>query len=508
MRLLKKWTSFTKSDISAYVDLLPLPAFTVANGKIKSVNNEGLKLFGAQHVRQLSGLKFLEFFSIDSMQLVQSSLLNPLKLNIQSPECIATLSNLNGESIKVEMRSSNIHFNGNNGFLIIAQNKTRHYHLEQELVEKNHLIEKIAQTIPDIIYVTDIQTNESIFENNSLLKFLGFDNSVVTSNKWTFLFSRVHPEDVPKIRESAQKLQRSTNDTQFVETEYRILDAKDQWKWIYSRSRVFKRDESGKPLQHFGIAHDITALKNTQESLDEKVHELRGKNKELERYITSNRELEKYAYIASHDLKEPLRTIVGFSQLLDKKFHDTIDPEAKEYIDHIIEGTKRMETLVKGLLAYSRVDSNGLPFEPADLNEIMDHIVRDLTNSINENSVQINIQEMPRITCDKLQIRQLFQNLLSNSIKFKSADPLTIDVGWTREDDGILFFIKDNGIGFDMVYHDKVFEIFNRLHSKDKYPGAGIGLSICKRIIERHNGSIWLETKIDHGTTFYFKIPH
>ncbi len=253
------------------------------------------------------------------------------------------------------------------------------------------------------------------------------------------------------------------------------------------------------------VMRDVSQLRIAREQLDQKLGELWTKNQVLEKYITSNAELEKFAYIASHDLREPIRSIVGFTQLLQKRFDNKMDMEAKEFLGNIINSAQRMNTLVLGLLDYSRVSSNGKPFVTTNLNEVLKKVLDDLKIMIEETEAQITVGNLPNINCDELQIRQLFQNLISNGIKFRRPNvrpQLKIDV---HEIEGRqVFNVTDNGIGLDMKYSENVFQIFSRLHTSDKYPGSGIGLAVCKKIVERHNGKIWLESEPGTGTTFYF----
>jgi PAS domain S-box-containing protein len=255
------------------------------------------------------------------------------------------------------------------------------------------------------------------------------------------------------------------------------------------------------------IVRDISDIKLSQRKLDHYNSELVEKNQELERYITSNSELEKFAYIASHDLREPLRSMIGFAQLLQKRNEGHLSTESVEFIDSIIMGAQRMNTLVNGLLEYSRVSNTGKPFVHVDTADLLLKVQSDLSTSIEENEVELICTDMPQLYCDELQIRQLFQNLISNSIKFRTAAPPLIRITATLTDTSWIFMIADNGIGMDMKYREKVFQIFTRLHAQERYQGSGIGLSVCKKIVERHGGSIWIESEEGRGTEIYFSIP-
>ncbi len=219
-----------------------------------------------------------------------------------------------------------------------------------------------------------------------------------------------------------------------------------------------------------------------------------------------NKELEEFSYIASHDLQEPLRTILNYIGLLEEELSGKIGAEGDQYIKFINEATKRMQQLIKDLLELSRVGRN-IKFEPVDCNKIMKEIVNDLALSIKDSNAKINLAELPIIKGNELEIKQVFQNLISNAIKFRDKiKQCIIDIKADEKDKEFVFSIKDNGIGIEDQFKDKLFIIFQRLHSTDEYPGTGIGLAICKKIVNKHGGKIWFESKPQEGTTFYFTI--
>ncbi|MGE5352642.1 MAG: ATP-binding protein [Acidobacteriota bacterium] len=242
---------------------------------------------------------------------------------------------------------------------------------------------------------------------------------------------------------------------------------------------------------------DISEIRHYQEKLQ---HTLL----ELER---SNKELEQFAYIASHDLQEPMRMIASFTQLLASRYQGKLDEKADEYIAFALEGARRMQTLIRDLLKYARVTSRLKPFELLDCNEILNDVLSDLQLVISESGAEISSDTLPVIMGDITQIRQLLQNLLSNAIKFRGQNTPQIHISSVRGQKDWVFSIRDNGIGIEAQFHERIFLIFQRLHEREKYPGTGIGLALCKKIIELHGGKIWLESEPGRGTTFYFSIP-
>ena len=257
------------------------------------------------------------------------------------------------------------------------------------------------------------------------------------------------------------------------------------------------RDERGEAVGVFAAARDITERKRAEEALEQNVKEL----------ARSNKDLEQFAYVASHDLQEPLRMVANFTQLLAKRYGGKLDSDADEFIGYAVDGARRMQTMIEDLLTYSRVGTRGKDFERVDCNEVLGRAVANLQIAIHENGAFVSHQELPTVLADGSQLLQLFQNLVANAIKFRGADAPRIHVSAAREGTDWLFAVRDNGIGIDPEYADRIFVIFQRLHSREEYPGTGIGLAVCKKIVERHRGKIWVESEPGKGATFFFTLP-
>ncbi|MBW2567175.1 MAG: PAS domain-containing sensor histidine kinase [Deltaproteobacteria bacterium] len=243
---------------------------------------------------------------------------------------------------------------------------------------------------------------------------------------------------------------------------------------------------------------EITQRKRAQEKLKETLAEL----------ASSNTDLEQFAYVASHDLQEPLRMISSYVQLLARRYSGKLDADADEFIGFAVDGAARMQKLINGLLTYSRVGRRRKPFEPTDVNYVLSLTLVDLENAIEESHAIITNDELPTVMADQAQVSQLLQNLLSNSIKFRGEGPPHIHISSEQENGQWIFSVSDDGIGIDPQYHERIFAIFQRLHGRTEYDGTGIGLSVCKSIVERHGGNIWLESKSGSGSTFCFSIPN
>lgn len=246
------------------------------------------------------------------------------------------------------------------------------------------------------------------------------------------------------------------------------------------------------------VYRDITEQKRSEEKLKETVEELKH---------TSD-ELQQFAYITSHDLQEPLRTIASFTQLLKMRYKNRLDPDADEFIDFTVDAARHMKKMIQGLLDYSRISAQRCELKHVNSEKILKTVLSNLQLTIEKNKAQVTHDKLPVVTADKTQLIQLFQNLIGNAIKFKKEDvPPKIHISCKKDDEGkYIFSVSDNGIGIEPQYSDRIFEVFKRLHTIDEYRGAGIGLAISKRIVECHGGRIWVESELGRGSTFYFTI--
>ncbi|WP_312911930.1 sensor histidine kinase [Natronosalvus caseinilyticus] len=221
----------------------------------------------------------------------------------------------------------------------------------------------------------------------------------------------------------------------------------------------------------------------------------------------SNERLRRFAYVASHDLQEPLRMISSYLQLLDSRYADDLDEEAREYIDFAVDGSDRMREMVDGLLAYSRIDMDEADFERVECDDVVDDVLTDLQVQIDETDAAVDLEPLPTVRGEVHQLKQLFSNLVSNAIKYSGDEPPRIEIADEKRGDRCVLSVADDGIGIETEYVDQIFDIFNRLHSNDEFQGTGIGLSLCRKIVDHHGGDIWVDSEPGDGTTFYFTLP-
>jgi signal transduction histidine kinase len=250
------------------------------------------------------------------------------------------------------------------------------------------------------------------------------------------------------------------------------------------------------------------SLKQLNEELEARVQERTAKLKEANvNLVHSNRELEQFAYVASHDLQEPLRAVNSYAQLITRKYQGNLDAKADKYLGYIMEGATRMQQLINDLLEFSRVGTRGKPLKPTDCEAVLRQVLDNLKVAIAENYALVTHDPLPTIIGDEIHLIQLLQNLIGNAIKFRNEEPPQVHISAREQENEWLFEVRDNGIGLESEYFERIFTIFQRLHSKSEYPGTGIGLAVCKKIVERHGGRIWVESEIGAGTTFYFTTP-
>jgi PAS domain S-box-containing protein len=386
------------------------------------------------------------------------------------------------------------------GVVINVHDITEAKEKEAILLQTNERFHYVAKATNDAIWDWDIKKDEVLRVGDGLKNIFGYGIEEAANEK-NFWADRVHPDDLPKMLKKRQHILFHTNEL-YWEDEYRFRKADGTYAHVFDKGYII-RDSASSPERMIGATQDISQRKESEALLLELNNRLKKRADEL---VDSNVELERFAYVASHDLQEPLRMITSFLQLFRKRYEGRIDETADQYIHFAVDGAERMKTLIMDLLEYSRVGSNAEVFQEINISELLVALKDVFYKTCEEIGATIHIGEMPVVKANKTQLFQLFQNLVSNALKYHGDQVPEISIHYEENDNEYIFEVKDNGIGIDPSFHEKIFVIFQRLHSRTEYSGTGIGLAICKKIVERHGGKIWVSSELGKGSSFFFSI--
>lgn len=398
-----------------------------------------------------------------------------------------------------------------------TQDVTKEKNLEKKLIENQIFIQKIADATPAIIASYNIKTGKYVFINDALKKLLGYDVQEALSKGIEFASSIVHPDDVASMIEKNQEALHQANDQSqgnraesIVEFQYRMKHINGEYRWFHTFGTVFNRDNNNQVEHVLNVSLDITERVKAEQVLLQRTAELQQ----------SNASLEEFAFVASHDLKEPLRKIVTFSDRLLNTYGDQVPEEGKNYLEKIMSASIRMQQMISDLLSLSVITTDKV-FSSVNLQQMLDEVLMTFEHKMEESGARVQTDNLPDATVVPAQFRQLFQNLISNSLKFsKQSTPPAINVTHAfftkpeaafpdlkKADQYLKLEVSDNGIGFDNSHMDKIFAVFQRLHHRDIYEGTGIGLAICKKIVEHHGGVIFASGVPNQGAKFTIILP-
>ncbi len=375
------------------------------------------------------------------------------------------------------------------------QEEAERAQLDAMLELERQRLENIMATVPGVIWenqhTEDLEEMQLVFISAYVETMLGYtvDEALSEPHFWLRIF---HPEDAAATFDAFYKVLKSGGsgivNFRAIHKNGRVID-------VQALMITILKDD--KPVGKRGVMMDVS----------ERQRLVKAQTRYATMLKRSNEELQQFAYVASHDLQEPLRMVTSYLQIIESRYADKLDDDAREFIGYAVDGATRMKALITDLLAYSRVEGGEKIFEEFDSQLALNKALANLSLVIEDSKAIITADAMPRIKADSMQISQLFQNLIGNAIKFQKETVPRIHIGVERKKDEWQFAVRDNGIGIAPQYLERIFVIFQRLHKKGEYPGTGIGLAICKKVVERHGGRIWVESTVGEGTTFFFTIP-
>ena len=352
-------------------------------------------------------------------------------------------------------------------------------------------LETVVENIPNMIFVKDAEELRFVRFNKAGEDLLGWQRSaLIGKNDYDFF-----PKDEADWFTTKDRAVLVSKELLDIPEE--VIQTAHGRRYLHTR-KVPMLDADGNAAYLLGISEDITDKREAE-------HELKRLNDELAR---SNAELSQFAYVASHDLQEPLRTISGYLQLIQRRYKGRLDQDADEFIDFAVNGAKRLQLMIDGLLAFSRAGTRDLTRTNIELDVLLAEVVHDLKEAIAVQHAEVTVERLPAVQADPVQLGQVFRNLLANALKFHAPEaPPRVHVSAVRRDGAWAVSVKDHGIGIDPEDHDRIFGVFRRLHAIDEYPGCGIGLAICKRVIDRHGGTIEVHSAPGQGSTFTVVLP-
>lgn len=465
---------------------LPRSSIFILDTNYRILQSGGSQLTKMGLTEKTEGKTLAEIFPHDVSFLFESAYQNAL--NGDESSCETIFDNLHMLNIFVPIRDDQKIVQN---VLILSMDISSQKKTENDLRMAQKKLNLALENANIGVWEWDLKTDRMVWDSR-IEKIFGIEPGSIKPTYAAFE-SYINDEDLPHFRDAVNKTIKY--DFPF-ETIFRTKSTNNESKYISTKALVNKY-RKGKSVGLTGVCFDVTSMKKGTEKV------LIDLNEELMR---SNKDLQQFAYVASHDLQEPLRMVSSFTQMLEQRYHDKLDDDGREYIRYAVDGSKRMYFLLNGLLAYSRVQSKAMEFNKVRMSEVVEKVIRNLSLKINEKNAMVIFNRLPVILADENQMIQLIQNLTDNAIKFGLTSP-KITISAKSINEYHVFSVSDNGIGIEKQYFEKIFKIFQRLHRKDDYEGTGIGLAICKRIVERHGGNIWVESEPGKGSTFFFTIP-
>ncbi|MBS4065100.1 MAG: PAS domain S-box protein [Chitinophagaceae bacterium] len=473
------------------------------NGHIYHVNEKFASIAG----RTIEELKSIDWMSITHPDDIQEDLDNMKLLNEKKIPGFTMQKRYikpDGSHVWIQMSIVPIEYRepDNPRHLCMIEDITQMKESIRKIELSNERFNLVAKATNDAIWDWDMVENKVIRLGTGLEKYFGY-NSIEASADDDFWSKYVHRDDLTRVLEKRKKILEDVQQSNWSD-EYRFLKSNGEYAYVFDKGYII-RDEAGKPVRMIGATQDITEQKKAALLLKELNDTLEKRAHDLER---SNAELERFAYVASHDLQEPLRMVSSFLQLLEKKYKGHIDETANKYIHFAVDGAERMKKLIHDLLEYSRAGRSNEEIGDTDMNLVVQEVLETYQTEIQQRNIKVVVDPLPFLPgTQRIQMVQLLQNIIGNAFKYNNSSSPIIEIKSEESETDWQIEVKDNGLGFDTKYSDKIFMIFQRLHNRNEYSGTGIGLAICKKIMELHGGKIHVDSEPGTGSTFYLTFP-
>jgi PAS domain S-box-containing protein len=482
--------------LRALFDSSPDAIYVHKQGIFQLVNPAAMRLFGAATPEQLVGRSILDTVHPDERQHMARALLDDPREAAARPQREQRRVRLDGSDLWVDFTVAPVRWEGEECTLVFLRDATTKKQMRDAYELQQAILKEAMESISEGLWVFDGR-HRLVAANKRLAELVQYPPEMLTpgTNFETLMRFGVQRGDFGDGDKEKLLVER-----------LKTVEAREPFMFERAAPGGKTLEVRYSPMPGGGFVctlSDITARKEFENALAELNEKLMGQTKELQR---SNEELEQFAYVASHDLQEPLRSIGSYCQLLQRRYKGKLDKDADEFIGFAVDGAKRMQVLINDLLKYSRVGTRGKAFESVDCNQLVREAISNLRQAIEDAGAEVTADELPTLDGDAVQLGQLFQNLIANAIKFHGAEPPKVHVSAHAENGEIVLSVRDNGIGIDPRHAERIFQIFQRLHERGKYPGTGIGLAVCKKIVTRHGGRIWVESVPGQGSDFRFTL--
>ena len=472
------------------------------DGVLVMVNPALVRLYGCESTDELVGSPVAELVVEEERERVGTYAKQRQRGEAAPSNYLTRGRRRDGTELEIEVDVSTFELNGSPHILFLLRDVTARRQADESLRKSEYSL-RLAQRIGRIgSWEADLK-KDTLEWSEETYRIFGCDLKKITPTECCF-FEMVHPDDRLSVRRVADH---ALSHGKYYSVDYRIVCPDGTVRHLVQQARIV-RDDDDKPLRMVGTVQDITERKRGEEALRELNEQLEARVEERTRQLAqANQELESFSYSVSHDLQAPVRAISGFAQILREDHHHRMDAEMLRLCDVIASNSRRMGQLIEDLLGFSRLDAHEFRSTPTDMKSLAALVAQEQVAAANSAAL-VRIGELPTATVDESLFRQVFSNLISNALKYsRSSAAPEIEVGARTEGGDLVYFVRDNGVGFDMRHSGKLFKVFQRLHRADQFEGTGVGLAIVQRVVQRHGGRVWAESAPGRGATFHFALP-